>query len=165
MAISWLRQPGCKNDVHKNRPREPMWVKSPHANFDLCFLYLCDLTVIAQEIINRVYATNSVKLQWSEIESRLDELRCRIDFWQSSLPTTLDFTQRVVYESRKQSRCKMALAFYYYSSRIILGKPNLCRRDTRPINSQQTFSHRMAIITLESASRMLDMIPDKPNVL
>lgn len=165
MGSSWLRQPGSKDDACKNRPRDPTWVKGLPANFGLCFLYFCDLTVITQEIVNRVYSTNCVMLPWSEIESRLDELRSRIDFWQSSLPKALDFTQKVADDGPEQLRCKVALAFHYYSARITLGRPCLCRRDTRQINSPQTFSHMMAAIALDSASRMLDMIPDEPNVL
>lgn len=165
MASSWLRQPGSKDDASKNRPREPTWAKSLPANFGLCFLYLCDLTVITQEIVNRVYSTNCVMLPWSDIESRLDELRSRIDYWRSSLPAALDFTQKVADDSPEQLRCKVTLAFHYYSTRITLGRPCLCRRDMHQINSPQTFSHMMAVITLESASRMLDMIPDEPNIL
>lgn len=165
MASSWLRQPGGSDDACKDPSREPTWVKSLPANFGLCFLYLCDLTVVTQEIVNRVYSTNCVTLQWSEIESRLDDLRSRIDYWQSSLPAALDFTQKVGNDRPEQLRCKVALAFHYYSARITLGRPCLCRRDTRQSNSPQSLSHMMAVISLESASRMLDMIPDEPNVL
>lgn len=165
MASSWIRQPGSKDDIHKKRPREPTWVKSLPASFGLCYLYLCDLTVITQEIVNRVYSTHCVMLPWSEIESRLDEMRSRLDCWQSSLPTALDFTQKVADDSADQLRCKLALAFHYYSARIALGRPCLCRRDTRRLNPPQTLSHTMAVITLESASHMLDMVPDEPNVL
>lgn len=164
MASSWVR-PGGKDDTHKTRPRDPAWVKNLPANFGLCYLYYCDLTVVTQEIINKVYSTNCVMLPWSEIESRLDELRSRIDLWQSNLPAALDFTQDDGDDVPDQLRCKLFLAFHYYSARITLGRPCLCRRDARQNNSPQTFSHTMAVITLESASCMLDLIPDEPNVL
>lgn len=166
MASSWIRQPSSKDDMHKRRPREePTWVKSLPTSFGLCYLYLCDLTVITQEIVNRVYSTHCVMLPWSEIESQLAEMRSRLDCWQSSLPKALDFTQKVADEGADQLRCKLALAFHYYSARITLGRPSLCRRDARRLHPPQTFSHTMAVITLESASHMLDMVPDEPNVL
>lgn len=165
MASSCMRRTNSKDDIPKSQLREPTWLKSMPTNFGLCYLYLCDLTVITQEIVNRVYSTHCVMLPWSEIETRLEDLMSRIDFWQSNLPHALDFTQKGANDSPEQLRCKLALAFHYYSARITLGRPCLCRRDARQANPPHAFSHTMAVITLESASRMLDMIPDDPNVL
>jgi hypothetical protein len=64
-------------------------------------------------------------------------------------------------------RSKLALYLHYYSARITLGRPCLCRQDTRGKSSanRSTFSHDMAELTLQSAKLMLDLIPDKPNVI
>ncbi|KAJ5297090.1 uncharacterized protein N7443_007983 [Penicillium atrosanguineum] len=162
MASSLIRQ-----TIHRDRsqPRDQSWIKSLPVNFGLCYLYNCDLTIIAQEVINKIYSTNCVMLPWSEIESRIDEARSRIDFWLSSLPTGLDFTLKKTDDSHDQLRCKLALGFHYYSVRITLGRPCLCRRDARQNGTQPTFSHTMAVVTLESACGMIDLIPDEPNVL
>ncbi|KAJ5169080.1 uncharacterized protein N7482_004674 [Penicillium canariense] len=165
MASAVIRQAGSKEDTQKPRPRDQTWLKILPSNFGLCYLFHCDLTIITQEIVNKVYSTNCVVLPWSEIEARLDELRARIDAWQSSLPTVLDFTKDETDDSPDQLRCKLILAFHYYSALITLGRPCLCRRDARQQNSQQTFSHMMAVMTLDSASRLLGLIPDEPDVL
>lgn len=163
MASYWIRQSEGRDD--RGRPREPTWLKSLPINSGLCYLYYCDLTVISQEIINRVYSTNSVILLWSDIESRLEELKSLIDLWLSTLPKGLDFTQENAQDTNDQLRYKTFLAFQYYSTRITLGRPCLYRRNASQNNSPQTFSHSMAVIALESASRMLDLIPDEPNIL
>lgn len=165
MSSTVIRQAGSREDAQKSRPRDQTWLKKLPSNFGLCYLYHCDLTVITQEIVNKVYSTNCVKLTWSEIEARLDELRARIDAWQSSLPTVIDFTNDETEDTPDQLRCKLILAFHYYSARITLGRPCLCRRDARQQNSQQTFSHTMALITIDSASRLLGLLPDEPDVL
>ncbi|KAJ5934353.1 hypothetical protein N7466_003900 [Penicillium verhagenii] len=165
MASSWIRPTGGKDDLHKTRLRDQSWLKNLPVNFGLCYLYYSDLTVVTQEILNKVYTTTAVLLPWSEIESRLDDLRFRIDLWKSSLPVSLDFTQEETNDSPDHLRCKLFLAFHYYSARITLGRPCLCRRDARQNNSPQTFSHTMALIALESANGMLDLIPDKPDVV
>ena len=163
MASYWIRQSDGRDD--KARPREPAWLRSLPVNSGLCYLYYCDLTVITQEIVNKIYSTNSVMLLWSDIESRLEELRSRTDLWLSNLPKGLDFTQEDTEDTKDQLRYKIFLAFHYYSTRITLGRPCLCRRDARQNNSTQNFSHSMALITIESASRMLDLIPDEPNIV
>jgi len=162
MASSLVRHTGNRG---RFPPRDQSWIKSLPVNFGLCYLYNCDLTVIAQEIINKIYSTICVMLPWSEIENRIDEAKNRIDFWRSSLPSGLDFTQKKTDDSHDQLRCKLALGFHYYSVRITLGRPCLCRRDARQNGSQPTFSHAMAVVTLESACGMIDLIPDEPNVL
>lgn len=166
MASTGIRQSGNKDDIQKSRSKDRAWLKNMPSNSGLCYLYYCDLTVITQEIVNKVFSTNSVTLMWSEIEARLDELRLRIDLWHSSLPASLDFTHEEADDHPDQLRYKLFLAFHYYGARITLGRPCLCRRDARLTNtSNQTFSHLMAVITLNSASGMLDLIPDEPNVL
>lgn len=165
MSSTVIRQAGGREDPQKSRPRDQSWLKKLPPNFGLCYLFHCDLTIITQEIVNKVYSTNCVTLTWSEIETRLDELRARIDAWQSSLPPVIDFTKDEADDTPDQLRCKLILAFHYYSARITLGRPCLCRRDARQQNSQQTFSHMMALITLDSASRLLGLLPDEPDVL
>ena len=166
MASTGIRQSGNKDDIQKSRSKDRTWLKNMASNSGLCYLYYCDLTVITQEIVNKVFSTNSVTLMWSEIEARLDELRLRIDLWHSSLPASLDFTHEEAEDHPDQLRYKLFLAFHYYGARITLGRPCLCRRDARLTNTtNQTFSHMMAVITLNSASGMLDLIPDEPNIL
>ncbi len=159
-----IRQAGSREDAQKPRSRDQTWLRKLPSNFGLCYLYHCDLTIITQEIVNKVFSTNCVVLSWPEIEAQLDELRARIDAWQSSLPTAI-VTSDEVDDTPDQLRCKLILAFHYYSARITLGRSCLCRRDARRENSQQTFSHMMALITLDSASRLLGLLPDESDVL
>ncbi|KAJ6135258.1 hypothetical protein N7512_000418 [Penicillium capsulatum] len=146
MASAWIRQTGSKDDT---RRRDQRWLKRLSANSGLCFLYYCDLTVITQEIMNKVYSTNAVTLLWSEIEGRLDELRSRIDQWQSGLPVALDFTQD---ENDNGSTQRFKLS--------PMSVPARCATTQLP----QSFSHMMAVIALDSASNMLSLIPDKPDI-
>ena len=171
MASSWVRHmplnpTGGKEATHKSRARDNSWVKSLPVNAGLCHLYYCDLAVVVQEIVNKVYSVDCVMVPWAHIENRIGELRSRIDLWYHSLPVTLDFTKKED-EGPDRLRYKLALAFHYYSARITLGRPCLCRRDAqkRSPAERSTFSHDMAELTLESANLMLDLIPDEPNAI
>jgi hypothetical protein len=161
MASSYINSP---DETLNSRPRDQTWLKGLPANTGLCYLYYCDLAVVTQEIVNKVYSTNAVTLVWSEVESRLDELKSRIEIWKSSLPTALDFENEPTDESPEQLRCRLVLAFHYYSARMILGRPCFCRRDARQRGPPWSYSYTMAVFTLESATCMLDLIPDDPNV-
>lgn len=171
MASSCVRQiplnpTGGKEATHANRARDNSWVKGVPVNAGLCHLYYCDLAVVVQEIVNKVYTVDCVMVPWAHIENRMGELRARIDVWFHSLPASLDFTKKED-EGPERLRYKLALAFHYYSARITLGRPCLCRRDAQKKSPAEvsTFSHQMAEVTLESAKLMLDLIPDEPNAL
>ncbi|KAJ5287527.1 hypothetical protein N7478_003213 [Penicillium angulare] len=169
MASAWVRHmplnpTGGKEPTDAARFRDNSWVRSLPASSGLCHLYYCDLAVVVQEIVNKVYSVDCVMVPWAHIENRIGELRSRIDLWYHSLPDTLDFTKKED-EGPDRLRYKLALAFHYYSARITLGRPCLCRRDAqkKSPSERSTFSHDMAELTLESANLMLDLIPDEPN--
>lgn len=101
---------------------------------------------------------------WIYIENRIGELRSRIDLWLNSIPASLDFTQQID-DGPDRLRYKLILALHFYSARITLGRPCLCRRDAgrKSPTGKTTFIHDMAIITLESAMKVLELIPDEPS--
>lgn len=171
MASAWVRHmplnpTGGKEANHNNRERDNSWVKGLKINAALTHMYYCDLAVIVQEIVNKVYSVGCVIVPWAHVENRIGELRARVDVWIYSLPPGLDFTKKED-EGPDRLRYKLALALHYYSARIMLGRPCLCRRDAqkRSPSEVSTFSHDMAEVTLESAKLMLDLIPDEPNAL
>jgi hypothetical protein len=171
MASAWVRHmplnpTGGKEATASSRARDNSWVKSLSPNFGLTHLYYCDLAVVTQEIVNKVYSVDCVMVPWSHIENRIGELRSRCDIWYNNLPSVLDFTQKND-DGPEILRSKLALAFQYYSARITLGRPCLCRRDAQQKNpaDKSSFSHDMAVLTLESAIRLLDLIPDEPNAV
>ncbi|KAI2733228.1 transcriptional regulator family: Fungal Specific TF [Penicillium roqueforti] len=169
MASSRIRQMPLhpvngKDASHHTRAKNTEWVKNLPINYGLCHLYYCDLTVVVQEIVNKVYSVDCVMVPWAQIEQRISELKSRTDIWKSSLPTGLDFTRKDD-NGPDILRCKISLALHYYSARITLGRPCLCRRDARRRGAHPSFSHEMAVITLHSARHMLDLVPDEPDAI
>lgn len=143
------------------------WLQSLPVNPSLYFLYYCDLTVVNQEILDHIYSPENATVSWEDIKGNIDRLKANVDAWLSSLPPGLDFTS-VKDENQQTYWAKTNLAFHYHSTRIMLGRPCLCRHNpNRPDKErsldQQGFSHDVAVMTLESAMQMLDLLPDQPN--
>lgn len=172
MASSFLRQMstnpfGGTDAKHTDTPRDVKWLQSLPPTNALCYLYYADLAVVSQEIVNRVYSPDCAMVPWAHIENRIGVLRSRIDLWQVNLHRSFDFTRRDT-DDPELVRCRLFLAFHYYSARITLGRPCLCRRDAHlgsQGNKKPSFSHVMAVITLESAFQMLDLIPGLPDAI
>lgn len=160
-----LNPVGGKTAERLPKRREVGWLQKLDPGPSLFFFYLIDLVVLTQEIVNKVYTADAVKVPWSHIENRIGELKSRIDLWLSLLPGTLDFTRKGD-DTPEIMRWKLGLALQYYSARITLGRPCLCRRDaqfSKDNSSVESFSHRLSIVSLEAASQMLDLVPDVPD--
>ena len=156
---------GAKKAKHSDKPRDTSWLKSVPANHSLCFLYYTDLALITQEIVNKVYSLDCLTVPWAEMEKRIGEVKSRIDLWFSSLPDAFNFTKESD-DGTDMLRGKLFLAFRYYSSRIMLGRPCLCRRVSRAkatASSKESFSQEIVVTTLQSSLQMLNLIPDEPD--
>lgn len=173
LASTYVRQTppnptGGKDARCSDKIRDTAWLRGIPANQGLCFLYYVDLAVITQEIVNKVYSINCINVPWTRTANSIDELRFRIDLWYTNLPDAFNFTQESD-DGPDLQRQKIFLAFYYYSARITLGRPCLCRREARQettiTNQKETFSHEISVTTLKSSLSMLDLVPDEPDAV
>jgi hypothetical protein len=86
-----------------------------------------------------------------------------IDSWFMNLPSAYDFT------STQTSQCpigqRMGLAFLFYSTKIEITHPCLCRLDSSPPEDDKTheFCNKTAAECVESACHMLTLFPDNPD--
>lgn len=153
-----------KRPSYTQKEDRASWLKIRPPSSALGFLYYTDLAVIAQEIVNQVYSLDCRSIPWDHIESRIRILRTQVELWQSNLPGAYDFTN-LRDQSQEMLRAKLLLGFHYYSSRITLGRPCFCRHGSQQTLSDQRsiFSHEMALVTLESARLMFDLIPNSPD--
>lgn len=165
MTSPYIRHPDLQPS--EDTPAARSWLQSLPVNPSLYFLYYCDLAVVNQEILDHVYSPESATISWEDIKSRTSRLRTTVDAWVSSLPPGLDFAS-VKDENQQCYWAKTNLAFHYYNTRIMLGRPSLCRHSRadrgRKSVEQRGFSHDMAVMTLESAMHMLDLLPNKPSM-
>lgn len=163
MASSYLRKTHFgKSSNERDIPSTLQWLHSLPVSAGLYFFYSCDLTMLMQELLDRVYAANAVHQPWRNLKDRIDEIQARVDLWLSSLPRGLDFTR--MDDGDQVSDEKIRLAFQYYSARIMLGRPCLCRHDKynsqKHSHEEQEFTQAMAVSTIESAVQMAHLISD-----
>lgn len=134
------------------------WLRDQPASPELCFLYSCDLTMITQEVLDRVYTIQTVNRHWSSLRDRLVGLQEKLDLWVSSLPKSLDFTR--VEDNDAAYNEKLRLAFQYHGARILLGRTCLCQHKASQSDEKQDFNRAMALSALDSAAQIASLIPD-----
>jgi hypothetical protein len=147
-----------------SRLRHMPLIQSIHFNFGLAFTWYCDLTLLNQEIISSVFSADSMTLPWVQIESRIAQLKSRINVWYLGLPAALNFAHSNE-DSVDQLRCKVSLALQYYSAQIMLGHAYIFQRNLRNKSSPSdaTLKDEMAMLTIDSASGMLSLVMNKSN--
>lgn len=155
---------GGKEASHTEKIGGDSWLKSQPPSSALVFLYYVDLAVIVQEIVDQVYSLDCGSISWGDVENRIGILKSRVELWQSNIPEAYDFTS-LEDQNLEILRGKLFLGFQFYSSRIMLSRPCLCRRDSQPFDpaKESTFSHEMVLVALESARLLLDLIPNSPD--
>ncbi|KAL2827017.1 fungal-specific transcription factor domain-containing protein [Aspergillus cavernicola] len=170
LASSFVRQmplnpQNARELMNTDKVHDASRLKSLPPSTSLFFLYYVDLAVISQEIVNRVYSLDCIMIPWTQIETRIRDLCARVELWHSNLPESYNWNNSDE-QNPDMLRGSLCLAFHYYSARITLGRPCLCRRDVRQSSSpnlKKPFSHEIAVTVLESAQRLVNLIPDVPD--
>ncbi|KAL4927355.1 putative C6 transcription factor [Aspergillus undulatus] len=125
----------------------------------LHFLYFVELGLIMRRSIDALYAPGAGRKSWRSIEMVVSALNGRTDSWLPKLPVELHFTQG----SPAYERERLSLAFAFYSTKILITQPCLNRILTQaPWNNQtENFCTTIAAMCIDSASQMLDLLPEK----
>jgi hypothetical protein len=142
------------------------WSKNVPPSPSLYFLHHIQLSKIEQSILDRLYTPESMQHTWSAIQSVISELDQSVHTWQRHLPSVFDFKRKQ--DDQTFVRYRMYLGFAYYSTRIIINRPCLCRLDRKiPHQSAKSrnFNQAAAATCVDSAREMLHMLPDEPNAV
>ncbi|KAL2871707.1 transcription factor domain-containing protein [Aspergillus lucknowensis] len=127
------------------------------------FFYFVDFTIIMRRAIDSLYSPEFARRPWLTISASIMDLVQETDEWLNRVPHVFQF--RVNHPSTQFERQRWSLAFRFYSLRITLSRPSLCRSERqRPPNEASALSQqRIARICIDSACELLDLLPDKPD--
>ena len=139
------------------------YLKSLPPCVSLYFLQLTSLNTIAKRMTVKLYSPEALQSPWASTQFTIQSLMLEIDSWFMNLPSSYDFT------STQTSQCplghRMGLAFLFYSTKIGITRPCLCRLDPSPAEDDKTheFCSKTAAECVESACHMLTLFPDTPD--
>lgn len=131
----------------------------------LYFLQLASLTSISKRMTVKLYSPEALQSPWASTEFTIKSLMLEIDSWFMNLPVAYDFT------STQTSQCpisqRMGLAFLFYSTKIGITRPCLCRLDQSSSEEDKTyeFCNKTAAECVEAACHMLTLFPDTPDAV
>lgn len=139
------------------------YIKSLPPCMSMYSLQLTTLTSIAKRTTAKLYGPEAIQAPWASTEFTIKSLMLKLDSWFMTLPGAYDFT------STHTSQCPMSqrvgLALLFYSTKISITRPCLCRLDGPHSHGDQAydFCSKTAAECVESACHMLTLFPDTPD--
>ncbi|KAJ6043333.1 hypothetical protein N7460_004688 [Penicillium canescens] len=150
----------AESDIKMNRAE---YLKSLPPCISFYFLQLSSLTSISKRMTVKLYSPEALQSPWASTEFTIQSLMLEIDSWFMNLPPAYDFT------STQTSQCpinqRMGLAFLFYSTKIGITRPCLCRLRQAESEDDKTyeFCNKTAAECVEAACHMLTLFPDSPD--
>jgi hypothetical protein len=120
------------------------------------------LGMITQKALNNLYSPTTISISWKEAQQRIVNLTDELETWAARLPPGFNFHQNTPGEQTMRVERNM-LRIYYYSAKILISRPCLCRIDRRIINQTQTSSDlnkKMAANCVTAAKALTALLPD-----
>lgn len=139
------------------------WLKSLPPSMSLYFVQLASLTSIAKRVNIKLYSAEAMQSPWPSIEFTIQSLMLETDSWLLNLPEPYDFTSLQTSQSLLGQR--ISLAFLFYSTKMAITRPCLCRLDSNHAQGNKTydFCSKTAAECVDSACHMLRLLPDTPD--
>ncbi|KAL8870206.1 MAG: hypothetical protein Q9174_003698, partial [Haloplaca sp. 1 TL-2023] len=133
---------------------------APDATF---FKQYVDLTSLADEALSTLYSAHTRDMKWSEAQATILKLDQKLSTWNSKLPKA--FLTDLRPQEMGASGVSLSLGMLFYSTRIIINRPCLCRLDRR-ISKHSKVSDAINMAAAErcvvSARGMLNLLPNGP---
>jgi hypothetical protein len=126
------------------------------------------LDMITARAVEDLYAPTTVRSSWKAIQSSISELSKDLEIWASNLPSGLQVNNLSQPTAEHHQKERHILAFHYFSAKILISRPCLCRLDRRIKNETQgsaDFNRRTAEICVKNAIAVAHTIPDVTDFL
>lgn len=135
---------------------------APRVNDSYLFFHYIQLFLVSQDVTKNLYMLDSSQRQWPDIEDSVSKLWGLTIRWLRQLPREYSFGRSVVpIESDA-----MSLGCFFYSIRIMITRPCLCRHDRRRSASRiiALFHQNTAEACVNSAKAIVALFPDEFDV-
>jgi hypothetical protein len=146
---------GAKSDASETTE----WLKSLPSSMSLYFFHLATLTSIAKRANMKLYSAEAVQAPWPSLEFTIQSLTLEANAWLAHLPESYDF--KLLPTTQTMITQKTSLAFSYYSTKISITRPCLCRLEKHcQTDGTYEFCCKTAADCVEAATGIINLLPD-----
>lgn len=117
--------------------------------------------MITSRVLAIIYSPSVIRKSWESIQREIARMMEEVEAWASLLPPGLRFARSTDNQGYQQER--RVLELYYYSAKILLCRPCLCRVDRRIANQTQgsaDFNRRIAEACVAAAKSIASLLSE-----
>ncbi|KAH7126817.1 fungal-specific transcription factor domain-containing protein [Dendryphion nanum] len=117
---------------------------------------------IVQQILSNLYSAQVATKSWEDVQNIISQLSEKLETWASLLPPSFSMAHD---KSHPQYRDRTGLEISYWSAKIILTRPCLCRLDRHIVHQSErshNFNRKTAEVCVDAALNITRLLPDEP---
>lgn len=125
-----------------------------------------NIGLITQKLLSSLYSPRISQKPWGYIQSTIPLLLRELETWKQGALPAAEEAHTGVFSSPEVPREMLLLRFYYFSTKILITRPCLCRYGRKMQNqspSSTDFDQSVADECVEAALGMTNLLPDQPN--
>ena len=153
-----MSEPGKEVPLNRTMERDTTRIAAMY------FVHYAELCTLAKEVVSELYQPGIRRKKRSEVQSTIDSFDNRLFEWKDGVNPPFDVASPS--SDPETESCRVALRILFYSTRIIINRPCLCRVEER-IEDQAGSPKRKSINSankcVESARALLNLILHKPD--
>lgn len=122
-----------------------------------------DLAIVTQKIFANLYSAATISKSWQRTQTEIVTLSKDVDQWYRALPRAFQFAHELLCDKGAFTRERIILGFCFYSAKMLLNRPCLCRVDVRIANqtrSSKDIDQERARECIMAARSIADLLPD-----
>jgi hypothetical protein len=123
------------------------------------------ITIIMQKTLSKLYRPRISTRLWEQTHKEITTLTSELDEWVTTvLPGGFSLVDSTQEQGVQHER--MLLSFHYYSARLLISRPSLCRLERRvqgQSHASATFNQKTAEACIQAAQAVTGLFPDQPD--
>jgi hypothetical protein len=123
------------------------------------------MNLTTRTVLTRLYSARTANSTWEEIQGVIKSLLKETSEWAAvALSGDLGYANANLEPTARHER--LLLEFHYYSTKILITRPCLCRLDRHikdQSESSDNFNQQMAETCVKAAQSLTHLLPDQPD--
>ncbi|KAL9636010.1 MAG: hypothetical protein Q9204_002410 [Flavoplaca sp. TL-2023a] len=151
-------------DMHHGRVSTSNAASAPTMSDCTTFFHYVELSSLADLVLAALYSAHVRHRKWSELQATIRELDQKACDWNTSL--SRPFGTDPSCQTPEQDSARVAIGMFFYSVRILVNRPCLCRLDRRIEHQSESsglINAAAADRCVNSARSILGLLDDNPS--
>jgi hypothetical protein len=123
------------------------------------------ITIIMQKALSKLYSPRISTESWERTHALVTTLTSELDEWAKAVPPE-GFSPVDSIQDHDVQHEQSLLNFHYYSARLLISRPSLCRLERRikgQSHASAAFNHKTARACVQAAQAITRLFPDQPD--